>query len=331
MMLTACRIFSDATRVSARMVEMDTADLSPGTVLVRVEWSGINYKDALAVTGRARVVRTFPLNAGCDAAGTVLSSSDARVQPGDQVLVGGMSLSESHDGGWATLLRVPADWIVPLPPGLTARDAMAIGTAGFSAALALERMEVLGQHPNMGPVVVTGASGGVGSFATALLASRGYEVIAVTGRPEHGSYLAALGAGVVSGAADLDLGSRPLESGRYGGVIDNVGGRLLGSLLAHVRPWGTVAAIGNAGGATFETTVFPFIIRGVSLVGGSSSNCPMGLRRRLWERLGREIRPEVLRAVVDRVVPLQGALEAAEQVLDRKVRGRVLVEVAGAV
>lgn len=327
MRLTACRIDQRDGRVLTRIVEMDADDLSPGNVLVRVEWSGINYKDALAVTGRGRVVRTFPVNAGCDAAGTVLSSSDPRFAPGDPVIVGGMSLSEQHDGGWATLLRVPADWIVPMPAGLTARDAMVIGTAGFSAALAIHRMETLGQRPDLGPVVVTGASGGVGSFAVGLLASRGYEVVAVSGRPEHASYLASLGAGRVCRADDLHLGARPLESGRFGGVVDNVGGELLGRLLAHVRPWGNVAAVGNAGGTAVDTTVFPFIIRGVSLIGGSSANCPMALRVSLWERLGREVGQEVLQAVLDRVVPLESVLEAAEQVLDRKVRGRVLVGV----
>jgi putative YhdH/YhfP family quinone oxidoreductase len=330
MRVTACRLFQKDGAVTARLVETDVPALSPGDVRIRVEWSGVNYKDALAVTGRGKIARVFPVTAGSDAAGTVLESGDARFSPGDRVLAGGMSLGEARDGGFASHLQVPGDWIVPLPPGLTAFDAMVIGTAGFTAALALSRMEALGQRPGLGPVAVTGAAGGVGSFAILLLARRGYEVIAVTGRPEHAGYLTALGARDIVAPDQLGLGTRPLEHARFGGVVDNVGGNLLSGLIRHVRPWGNVAAIGNAGGTAVDTTVFPFILRGVSLVGGSASNCPMPLRRALWDGLGQELAASDLEPIVDRVVPLQGVLEAAWLVLERRVRGRVVVDCRGA-
>lgn len=326
MRVIACRVFDELGTAVSRLVEMSVDELSPGNVLIRVEWSGINYKDALAVTGRGKIVRTFPTNAGSDGAGTVLTSRDPRFAVGDAVLVGGMTLGETRDGSYATHLRVPGDWVIPIPPSLTPRDAMIIGTAGFSAALAIHRCEVLGQHPDLGPIVVTGASGGVGSFAIAILAERGYRVIAVTGRPQHTAYLSGLGAHEVSTPEALNLGTRPLEQARFGGAVDNVGGALLSGLLRHIRPWGNVAAVGNAGGPGIDATVFPFILRGVSLIGGSSSNCPMPLRRELWQRLGLEVPVDVLARIVDRVVPLAGVLEAAARVLDRQVRGRILVD-----
>jgi NADPH2:quinone reductase len=329
MTVRACRLFQDGTGVAARFVDLPLADLSAGAVVVRVGWSGVNYKDALAVTGRGRIARTLPITAGCDAAGTVVASDDPRFQPGDEVVAGGMSLSETHDGAFASHLRVPGDWLVPLPPGLTAFEAMILGTAGFTAALALHRMETLGQHPGLGPVVVTGASGGVGSFAVSMLAARGYEAIAVTGRPAHTAYLADLGARAVITPEALALGTKPLEQGRFGGAIDTVGGPLLSALLRHIRPWGNVASIGNAGGVAVETTVYPFILRGISLVGASASNCPMDQRQALWRRLGTDLKPAGLASVVDRVVPLAGVLEAARAVLDREVRGRVVVDCGG--
>ena len=325
MSFLACRVFEEADRVVSRLVRMETGELSPGGVVLRVQWSSINFKDALAVTGRGRILKRFPLNAGIDAAGVVEASDDARFAPGDAVLVNGMGLGELHDGGFAERLRVPGDWIVPLPAGLTLRESMALGTAGFTAALAVVRMELIGQRPELGPIVVTGATGGVGSIAVSMLAARGYSVTAVSGRPEHHAYLRGLGATEVASPESLALGSRPLEAARFGGVIDNVGGELLAGLVRHVAPWGQVACIGMAASPELSGTVFPLILRGVSLLGVTSTNCPMPLRRDVWARLGGELKPPHLATIVSRVVPLAEVLEAAPLLMQRRALGRFLV------
>jgi NADPH2:quinone reductase len=326
MSFTACRVFEEDEKIVARVVQMEMHDLMPGDVVIRAEWSGVNYKDALAVTGKGKVLKRLPLNAGIDVAGRVLSSSDARFRAGDAVLVNGMGLGETSDGGLAQVVRVPADWVISLPPGLTAFEAMTLGTAGFTAALALHRMEVNRQTPALGPIVVTGATGGVGSAAVSMLSARGYHVIAVSGRPEHEAYLRELGARDVMTPEALELGTRPLERARFGGVIDNVGGSLLAGLLRHVNLWGNVAAIGNAAGPAFETTVLPFILRGVSLLGASSANCPMGLRGEIWFRLGLDLKPKHLAQIASRTVRLSEVIEACETVMERKARGRVVVD-----
>jgi acrylyl-CoA reductase (NADPH) len=326
--LRACRVYEEGGLVRPRLVEMNLEDLSPGEVVLRVRWSGINYKDALAVTGRGRILKRFPLNAGIDAAGVVEWSSDARFRPGEPVLVNGMGLGESHDGGFAELVRVPADWVVPLPAGLTLRQSMILGTAGFTAGLALSRMELNGQSPDKGPIVVTGATGGVGSAAVSMLAGRGYRVVAVSGRPEHHDYLRRLGAAEVKTPAELELGSRPLEAARFGGVIDNVGGELLAGLVRHVSLWGQVACIGMAGSPQLEGTVFPLILRGVSLLGVSSGNCPMPLRQQVWKRLGSDLRPGGLDEIASREVPLDRVPEAASLLVERRALGRILVAVS---
>jgi NADPH2:quinone reductase len=321
-------VYEEDGQVRPRLVEMKEDDLSPGEVVLRVAWSGINYKDALAVTGRGKILKRFPLNAGIDAAGVVESSSDARFRPGDRVVVNGMGLGESHDGGFAELVRVPAEWVVPLPVGLTLRQSMILGTAGFTAGLALARMELNGQSPDKGAIVVTGATGGVGSAAVSMLSGRGYRVLAVSGRPEHHGYLRRLGAAEAMTPAELDLGSRPLEAARFGGVIDNVGGELLAGLVRHVSLWGQVACIGMAGSPKLEGTVFPLILRGVSLLGVSSGNCPMPLRHEVWKRLGSDLRPEHLDEIASTEVPLDRVLEAAPQLVERRALGRVLVAVS---
>ena len=326
MRLLACRVYEEQGRVAPRLVTMDADELSPGSVVVRVAWSSVNYKDALAVTGRGRILKRFPLNAGIDAAGTVEESEDARFRPGDAVVVNGMGLGESHDGGFAEVLRVPGDWASPLPAGLDVREAMALGTAGFTAALAVVRMELNGQRPEQGPIVVTGATGGVGSVAVDLLSSRGYTVLAVSGRPEHHGYLRAIGAAEVRTPEELDLGSRPLESARFGGAIDNVGGALLAGLARHVGLWGQVACIGMAASPALEGTVFPLILRGVSLLGVSSGNCPMPLRAEVWRRLGGDLKPPHLASIVSREVPLSGVIDAAATLVERRALGRVLVD-----
>lgn len=325
MKLRACRVFQEAGEVRPRLVEMHAGELTPGDVVVRVRWSGVNYKDALAITGRGRILRRFPLNAGIDAAGTVESSDDARFRAGDPVVVNGMGLGESHDGGFAEIVRVPGDWVVPLPPGLALREAMVLGTAGFTAALAVARMELLGQAPDKGPIVVTGATGGVGSAAVSMLSGRGYRVLAVSGRPEHHGYLRRLGAAEVKTPEELDLGSRPLEAARFGGVIDNVGGELLEGLVRHVGLWGQVACVGMAASPGLEGTVFPLILRGVSLLGVSSGNCPMPLRHEIWRRLGADLKPAHLDAIATREVPLDAVIETASLLVERRALGRVLV------
>jgi NADPH2:quinone reductase len=323
--LRACRVFVERGGVAPRLVEMAEEELSPGDVVVRVRWSGLNYKDALALTGRGRILKRFPLNAGIDASGVVLSSADPRFREGDEVLVNGMGLGETHDGGFSEAIRVPGDWVVPLPAGLTLREAMVLGTAGFTAALAVVRMELNGQEPGKGPIVVTGATGGVGSVAVSLLSSRGYRVLAVSGRPEHHDYLRGLGAAEVKAAAELELGSRPLESARFGGVVDNVGGELLAGLVRHVGLWGQVACIGMAASPDLATSVFPLILRGVSLLGVSSGNCPMPLRAEVWTRLGGDLKPPHLRAIASREVPLDAVIDAASDLVERRALGRVLV------
>lgn len=328
MSFLACRVHEAAGKTEARIENLELDGLGSGEVLIRAQYSGINFKDALAVTGRGKILRQFPLIPGIDVAGTVESSVDARFKPGDRVLVNGMGLGETQDGGFAQYVRVPGDWVIPMPSGLSPMEAMTLGTAGFTAALAVHRMEVNGQVPDMGPIAVTGATGGVGSVAIALLAARGYEVIAVSGRPEYRDYLRNLGAHQVLTPEQLELGTRPLESVKFGGAIDNVGGELLAGISRHVQLWGNIAAIGMAGGHEFKTSVFPYILRGVSLLGISSANCPMPLRTAVWNRLGDDMKPAALASVVNRVVPLREVIAACEPLMARQSFGRILVDCA---
>lgn len=326
MTFLACRVHQVEGGVRAGVESLSRAALSAGDVLVRAQWSGINFKDALAVTGRGKILRRSPLNAGIDVSGVVELSEDPRYKPGDAVVMNGMGLGESHDGGFAEYVQAPGDWIVPLPAGLDLREAMILGTAGFTAALSLHRLELNGQEPQLGPMVVTGASGGVGSVAVSMFAARGYEVIAVSGRPEQHEYLKRLGAQRVHTPAQLELGTRPLESARYGGVIDNVGGELLAGLVRHVAVRGSLACVGNAAGPELSMTVFPLILRGVSLLGISSATCSMELRRSLWTRLGADLKPAALEHMVGDVVLLGGVIEAAQRLMERRSHGRILVD-----
>lgn len=327
----ACRVFSEGEkggRVQARYTRMEVDELTPGEVVIRAAYSSINYKDALAVTGRGRILRRFPLNAGIDVAGRVISSADPRFAAGDAVLVNGMGLGEAQDGGLAEVVRVPADWIVPLPPGLTLIEAMSLGTAGFTAALCVHRFEQVGVDSAGEPIVVTGATGGVGAIAVSMLSSLGYRVIAVSGRREHHPWVASLGAAEVRTPEELALGNRPLDEARYGGVVDNVGGSLLAGLVRHVAPWGAVASVGMAGGHAVEMTVFPFILRGVCVMGVSSANCPMPLRATLWGRLGDDLKPPHLNAIATRTIPLASVIEECGPLLDRQRLGRTVVDCA---
>lgn len=299
-------------------------------VVIRADWSGINYKDALAVTGKGRILRRYPLVAGIDVAGTVDSSDSAQFKRGDAVLVTGCNLSETLDGGYAEMVRVPAEVVVPLPAGLDLREAMLLGTAGFTAALAVRRMQENHQVPAMGPIAVTGATGGVGSIAIQILSRLGYAVTAITGKPEPGSdYLRDLGASEVLDRRTLDMGKAPLESARWGGAVDNVGSELLGWLTRTVKPWGNIACIGLAGGPELNTTVMPFILRGVSLLGIHSVECPMPWRRAIWEKLATEWKPARLEAVEHRTIGLDELPAACAEVIAGRVQGRFLVRLGG--
>lgn len=323
--LRALRVHRSQDGVEARVETLQLDDLSEGPVEIRTAWSGINYKDALAVTGRGRIARKDPLVPGIDLAGTVETSEDSRYKPGQPVVVTGWGMGEGHDGGFAEYARVPGDWIVPVPEGLDPRGAMIVGTAGFTAGLALMRMEQNGQRPEHGPILVTGASGGVGSFATLLLSRAGYTVTALTGKPDAADYLRGLGAESILAPDELEASGRPLDKARWAGVVDAVGGATLAGLLPTVQPFGTVAAIGLAGGTDLPTTVMPFILRGVSLLGIESVYCPATLRLKTWERIAGVVGTDDLEAIGHTAVGLEAVPEACERLLDRGVRGRVLV------
>lgn len=322
----AFRIHNDQAGYRAGIETLPLRDPEPGEVLIRTRFSGINYKDALAGTGKGKILRRFPLVGGVDSAGEIARSGDARFREGDAVVVTGYGLSVTHDGGYAEWLCVPADWVVPLPVGLDPRAAMIIGTAGFTAALALHRMEVNGQRPELGPVLVTGASGGVGCIAVDILSRLGYEVTAVSGKPEQRAFLSALGAQQILGRDELPGGDRPLENAIWGGAIDNVGGEMLARLTRTLKPWGNIASIGLAGGHELHTTVMPFILRGVSLLGIESVDCPYPLRQLLWQRLAADWHPPHLEQIVSCVTALEGLPEVMNQILDGKTWGRILVK-----
>ena len=325
----AFRVHNEDNRISGRLEEVSLEDLSQGDVVIRAAWSDVNYKDALAVTGAGKIMRRFPLVAGIDVAGTVAQTTDPRFREGDAVLVTGCGLGETHDGGYSEYVRVPADWVVPLPDGLSLEQAMALGTAGFTAALAVERMEHNGQSPEQGPVVVTGATGGVGSLAIDMLAGRGYEVHAITGKAAAGDYLKRLGVHTIVDRHSLEFGTRPLERGVWGGAVDTLGGEVLGWLTRPVKPWGNIASIGLAGGAELETTVMPFILRGVSLLGIYSVEVPMPLRRKVWQRLASDLRPRHLDEVVTQTVALADIAGVFTPYVEGKVTGRTLVRIGG--
>jgi acrylyl-CoA reductase (NADPH) len=307
--------------------EFDESGLMDGDVTVRVEWSCINYKDGLAVTGLAPVVRRWPMIPGIDLAGTVESSSHANWKQGDSVVLNGFGLGETHLGGWAEKARVKSDWLTPLPQGMTTRDAMAIGTAGYTAMLAVIALERHGVSPDKGPIVVTGAVGGLGSVAIALLSQLGYHVVASTGRANEADYLKSLGAKEVIERAELTGPVKPLTKERFAGGIDSVGSTTLANMLSMTRYGGAVAACGLAGGLELPTTVAPFILRGVSLLGVDSVYCPQPLRREAWRRLAVDLDRAKLAAMTSEV-PLSGVIETARTIVDGKLRGRHAVRVA---
>ncbi|MCO7223914.1 YhdH/YhfP family quinone oxidoreductase [Pleionea sp. CnH1-48] len=323
----ACRTFNEEGQVAHRLVDdLEIEDLTAGDTVIRVHYSSVNYKDALGATGRGKILKQFPLNSGIDLAGEIVSSENSEFKPGQMVLVNGCGIGEQFDGGLSQYARVQSDWVIPMPEGLDAKSAMALGTAGFTAALALHRMQENNQTPDKGPIVVTGASGGVGSIAVDILSNNGFEVVAVSGRENYREFLTRLGANEVMTVEQLMLGSRPLEKARFGGVIDNVGGEVLSKLIAHVNLWGNVASIGMALSHELEATVFPFILRGVSLLGVSSTNCPMPLRRQIWQRMGNEFKPQHLDEIITEVVPLKDVSRVFDDLLDRRLSGRIVID-----
>jgi putative YhdH/YhfP family quinone oxidoreductase len=289
----AYRTYEQDNVVSSRFVDMKLEDLDPGDVVIRTKYSTINYKDALSYNGTGKIMRKFPTVAGIDLAGTVESSADPRFKRGDKVIVTGYDLGVSHDGGYAEYARVPADWVVRRPESMTAFDAMTLGTAGFTAALAIHLMQHNGLVPDSGPVAVTGATGGVGSVAIEILAKQGYHVVAITGKAREADYLRGIGAKEVMLRSSLDFSKiRPLEKATWAGAVDNLGGDMLAWLLATAKIAGTIAAVGLAADMKLNTTVAPFILRGVHLLGTDSANCPMSLRQTLWNRLAVDWRPD---------------------------------------
>jgi len=324
----AFRINEREKKIVAGFESMSVEELTPGDVVIRVRYSSINYKDALAATGTGRILRKYPLNGGIDLSGEIASSTDSRYEPGQQVLVTGCGLSESVDGGYAEYARVSGDSVIRLPDGIDLMQAMALGTAGFTAALAIHRMEHNGQTPAKGPIVVTGASGGVGSIAVDLLAGRGYEVVAVSGKPEADEYLKSLGASRILRRQEIDLGSRPMEAVLWGGAIDNVGGELLTWLTRTVDFFGNIASIGLAGSPKLETTVLPFILRGVNLLGITSSSTLRDVRLDVWRRLASDLRPRHFDRFVTRIIGFDELPGAFNDYMKGRVLGRTVVKIA---
>ena len=315
--------------VSATIRDLSEADLPPGDVTIRVHWSSINYKDGLALSPSGRVVRSYPMVPGVDLAGVVVDSKDTRFSPGLEVLVTGYDLGVSHPGGFAELARVPADWVVPLPDGLTLKEAMAIGTAGFTAALSLEALEHNGLRPANGTVIVTGATGGVGSTAVAMLAQAGYTVAASTGKTSEHDYLRQLGASEILSREEVSAeSSRPLESERWAGAVDPVGGSTTAYLIRTMKYGASIALSGLTGGNAIATTVYPFILRNVSLLGIDSVFTPMEKRQRTWHRLATDLKPRGLLDSIAVETDLDGVPAVCADILQGKVRGRTLVRLA---
>ncbi len=321
----ALRVHQVDGGIVPRLETLTLDDLSPGDVLIRGEYSSINYKDALATTGKGRILRRFPLVAGVDIAGTVVTSGDPRFKPGDVVAVNGCGMSETHDGGFAEYARVPADWVNKLPAGIDARTAMELGTAGFTAALAVHRMEQMGQVPELGPIAVTGATGGVGSVAITLLAGLGFRVTAVTSKATADDYLKALGASDIFHLKGRELGTKPLEKVLWGGAVDNLGGATLAWLTRTVAPYGNIASIGLAQGPELNTTVMPFILRGVNLLGINAVEMPRALRAEVWRRLAGDLKPANLGRIASREVTLDQVLDVVGGWVGGSITGRCLV------
>ncbi len=323
---SAFRIHSDDAGYRAGIESICLDDLNSGEVVIKAEYSSVNFKDALAGTGQGKILRTFPLVGGIDVAGHVVASNDPVFKEGDAVLVTGSGLSETRDGGYAAYARLDSKWVIPLPAGLSLRESMIIGTAGFTAALALYRMLENRQAPELGPLAVTGATGGVGSLAVDIFTSAGFEVHAVSGKADQAEYLKTLGATQVLGREALAT-RRPMESVRFGGGLDNVGGEMLTSLLAQTAPYGNVATAGLVASHDLPTTVMPFIIRGVSLLGVASAGTARDIRDDIWRHLADDWKPRHLETICTREITLDGLPEVFNGMLSGQSFGRTLVRI----
>ncbi len=322
----AFKIFEENGQSAGRFVELSLDDLDPGAVVIRTHYSSVNYKDALAGTGAGKVIRRFPCVGGVDVAGVVESSADARFKPGAEVLVTGYGMGVDHDGGYAEYVRVPADWVVALPQGLSLQDAMALGTAGFTAALSIHRLQQNEVTPDAGRVLVTGATGGVGSLAIMMLAQLGYRVVALTGKESEHAYLKSLGAAEILPRGAVDFTStRPLEKAEWAGALDAVGGATLAWLTRTMQQNGVIASFGNAGGAELHTTVYPFILRGVRLIGVDSAATAMPLRRAIWQRLAGDLRLARLDDIV-RAAPFDQLPQCFDTMLHGQSHGRTVIK-----
>ena len=323
----ALRIHNDAQGYRAGIESIGLDQLSAGEVVIKTAYSSVNYKDALAGTGKGKILREYPRNGGIDVAGYVVASTDPAFREGDAVLCTGCGLSETRDGGYGEYARLESQWAIPLPAGLSLRESMILGTAGFTAALALYRMEQNEQRPDMGPIVVTGATGGVGMLAIDVLTRAGYEAHAITGKLEHFDDLIAIGARQCISRRDLHWGQRPLETSRWAGAIDNVGSEMLAGLTRVIHPYGNIASCGLAGGTDLATTVMPFIIRGVSLLGIASAGTARATRERIWERLAGDWKPAHLERIATREVTLAELPDVFDGMLAGGSFGRTVVRI----
>jgi alcohol dehydrogenase len=314
--------------VNSSFKTIDTADLDPGEVLIKTAYSSVNFKDALAATGAGKIIRRFPCVGGIDLSGVVVESSSDEFKVGQEVIATSYDIGVAHHGGYAEYSRVPAKWVVPMPAGLDLYSSMALGTAGFTAGLAVERMEHNGLNPNAGPVVVNGATGGVGGIAIDILSALGYDVTAMTGKPEQSDYLKSLGAAEVLDTASLDLAKiRPLGRETWAGVVDNLGGDILSWLASTVKVGGAIASIGLAASFKFNTTVMPYILRGVTLAGIDSVNAEMEVRRKVWGRLATDMKPKNLDKIVT-TVAFDDLPATFQAVMQAKMRGRSVVKIS---
>lgn len=320
----ALRIFEESGKISGRLTSLGIEDLDAGEVVIEVGYSSVNFKDALAITGAGKVIRRYPCNAGIDSAGTVVSSTDARFKPGDAVVATSYDMGVSHDGGLARYARVKADWVVPLPAGLTLFESMALGTAGFTAGLAIELAEKNDLVPKSGKVLVNGATGGVASLCIDMLSRLGYSVTALTGKANEAEYLKSLGASEVLDRTTLDMGTRPLEKTLWAAAFDSVGGEQLGWLTRTMQVGGVIASFGNAGGIDFKTNVLPFILRGVRLIGVDTGYTPMPLRQKVWGRLATDLKPSRLDTIAH-AISLGDVPEYCARMLKGQIRGRAVV------
>lgn len=324
----AYRIYNENNKIAGSVAEVTLDDLMPGEVVFKNSYSSVNYKDALAATGvGGKVIRKYPLVGGIDAAGVVVSSSDARFKAGDEVICTSYDIGVAHDGGFAEYCRVPADWVVPLPSGLSLLEAMTLGTAGFTAGLAVELLELNGLAPANGKVLVNGATGGVASLAIDMLAGKGYAVTAVTGKDSEHAFLLSLGAQEILARSSLDMGTRPLEKSMWAAAFDSVGGEQLGWLTRTMNQNGLIASFGNAGGIELKTNVLPFILRGVRLIGVDSAATAMPLRRKVWQRLATDLKPRHL-AEIANTITLNDLGSYFDKMLKGGIRGRAVVRIS---